>query len=330
MRQTIIPNMGYGNCYKLTLRHFSVNKKPQGDVGTVPVTRAYSDDVGGVDALVSQVVAMAQEDANNLHSGIQTYGVFAHFKDDQNYTPRCMFRVAAQEEYDPETSAADPSEPANERGLISQLMRHNEAIMRNSVMQSSYLLDTLRQENASQRELLQSQAEQSIEMAALIQETMDNATARRISERESETKQGMMTSVFEHLKLIFPVMLNKLAGQKIAPETDQSFQLLAGFFESLSQEQQQALIANLNPAQGAIFAEFLDTYERRKKAITSSDSPGPKINLAKLFDPIKEQVDKEHDSNDPKLARMEGHVKSFRDVFKTLPAFKGPIKPAKP
>jgi hypothetical protein len=209
-------------------------------------------------------------------------------------------------------------------------MRHNEAIMRNSVMQSSYLLDTLRQENASQRELLQSQAEQSIEMAALIQETMDNATARRISERESEAKQGMMSSVFEHLKLIFPVMLNKLAGQKIAPETDQSFQLLAGFFESLSQEQQQGLIANLNPAQSAIFAEFLDTYERRKKAITSSDNPGPKINLPKLFDTLKDQVDKEHESNDPKLARMEGHVKSFRDVFKSLPSFKGPIKPATP
>lgn len=210
-------------------------------------------------------------------------------------------------------------------------MRFCESIMKTSVMNTSYLLDTLRQENAGQRQLLQQKSEQEIEMAALMQETLDNATARRISEREAENKQGMMGAVFEHLKLLFPVILNKIAGQKITPETDPSFNLLASLFEGMSQEQQQVLVTQfLNPAQAAVFAEFLDTYEKRKRTLTASDAKGPKLNLGALFDPLKEQVrGDEHQSSDPKLNRMEGHARSFKDAFRRLPAFTGPIKPSK-
>jgi hypothetical protein len=325
MRQVTIPNTELGACYKFTIVHFSVNRKPQGDVNTVPVTKTFSDDLGGIDALVSQVVQIAQEDANNLHQGIQLYAVFAHFKNDPNYRPRHFFRVAANEEYDPETSGGDPSEPPTEKGQVTQLMRFCESIMRTSVMNNSYMFDALRQENASQRELISRQSEQQVEMGALIQETLDNATARRISEREAENKQGMMAAVFEHLKLLFPVILNKLAGQKITPETDPSFQLLAALFEGMSSEQQQALATQFfTPTQAAVFGEFLETYEKRKRVLTSADSPGPKLQLPKLYDDLKTQLRAEQDSSDTKIARMEQHAKSFRDLFSKVPPIRGP------
>jgi hypothetical protein len=164
-------------------------------------------------------------------------------------------------------------------------------------------------------------------MGALIQETMDNAVQRRIQEREAENKQGMLSAVFEHLKLLFPVILNKIAGQKITPETDPSFQLLAALFEGMSQEQQQVLCTQfLNPTQAAVFSEFLDTYEKRKRQLTSADAPGPKLQLPKLYDDLKTQLRGDHESGDAKIATMEKHAKSFRDLFSRIPTVRGPQK----
>ena len=326
MRQTaLVKDEELGACYKFSIVHFSVNRKPQGDVGVVTIPKTLGGEVGGVDALVSQVVQIAQEDANNLHQGIQLYAVFAHYPNNQNYRPRHYFRVAANEEYDPETSGGDPSEPANEKGLVSQLMRHNESIMRTSMMNTSYLLDTLRQENASQRELLAQDNEQKVSMIALIQETLDNSTARRISEREAENKQGMLAATFEHLKLLFPVILNKIAGQKIAPETDPSFNLLAALFEGMSQEQQQALCTQFfTPTQAAVFGEFLETYEKRKRKLTSADAPGPALQLPKLYDDLKTQLRSETQSSDDKLAKIESQAQSFKALFTKIPTIRGP------
>ena len=330
LRENILVNdPELGNCHKLVIRHFSVGKKPQGDVGTVRVAENLATDPGGVDALISEVVNRAQADANNLHSGIQLYGVFAYYTKNPNYTPRCFFRVSAEEEYDPEASGGDPTETPDARGLTTQLMRHLEAMARTSVMNTGFLIQTLQAENASQRELIHQQLEASIEVGALLQETLDNSTARRISEKEAENKQSMMGAVFEHLKLLFPVILNKLAGQKITAETDQSFNLLASLFESMSAEQQQVLVTQfLNPAQATVFAEFLGTYEKRKRQLTSSDAaPGVRLNLPTMFDKLKDQVDPDRPSNDPVIARQEGHAKSFRDTFKMAP-FKGPFRPS--
>lgn len=331
IRKIVVPattDQSLGRCTKLEVVHFSVNNKPQGAVGQVAIPRTF--EVDGVDTLVREIVEMAQEDANNLHQGIQRYAVFARFEKDANYNPRCYFRIAGKEEYDPDTGGADPSEPADAKGLVAQLMRHNEAIMRSMVVNSSYMMDTLRQENASQRILLDKQAEQAVEVGALIQEMLDNSTGRRLQEKESENKQAMLGATFEHLKLLFPVLLNKLAGQKVAPETDASFTTLAALFESMTQEQQQAFVTTfLQPSQVPLFGEFLASYEKRKQTLTktSPSSPAPSLNLPKLFDPIKEQSQSDT-SSDPKLGALETRAKTFKALF-SMPKLEGPVRPAK-
>jgi hypothetical protein len=320
----------YGHCTKVVVRHFSVNKKPQGDVTTIQLPPNFGSEDGHVDELVSDVIRAAQDDANNLHSGIQLYAVFAYYSENPNYTPRRYFRVGAEEEYDPEASGADPSETPDGRGLVAQTMRHLEAVFKTSVMNTSYLIQTLQQENQGLRQMNQQQNEQAVEMGALIQETLDNSTARRLAEKEAENKQVMMGSAFESLKLLIPVIMNKIAGQKITPETDPSFNLLAALFEGMSAEQQQALVTDfLTPAQGAVFAEFLDTYEKRKRVLKAADTQGPGLNFAALFDSVKEQSTALAETQDPKLASMEKHAKTFREAFSRRPTFTGPIKPGR-
>jgi hypothetical protein len=327
LRQNVlIKDEEYGKCIRLTVKHFSITKKPQGDVTKVSIPATFGED--GIEHLVSEIIQAAQDDANNLHSGIQLYGVFAHYERNANYTPRRYFRVGAEEEYDPESGGADPSETPDARGLVAQTMRHLEAVFKTSVMNTSYLIQTLQQENQGLRQTVAQQGEQAVEMGALIQETLDNSTARRLAEKEAENKQVMMGSMFENLKLLIPVIMNKIAGQKIAPETDPSFNMLAALFESMPSEQQQALVADfLTPAQGAVFAEFLDTYEKRKRALKSADAQGPGLNFKSLFDSVKEQSSALTETKDPNLASMEKHAKSFREAFSRKPSFTGPIRP---
>jgi hypothetical protein len=333
MRQNVlVVDDDNGPCVKLKVVHFSVNKKPQGDVGQIRVnTDLGVTDPGYIDSLISQVIALAQNDANNLHSGVQLYAVFAYYgKTGSNYTPRCYFRVAAEEEYDPEVAGGDPSEPPTATGITSQLMRHLEAMARTSQMGNAYVIQSLQADNASQRTLIQTMQQQTIDFMAMMQDSLDNSSRRRIDEKTAEIKQGVLEGVFEQLKLILPIILNKLAGQKITPETDPSFTLLAGLFESMSQEQQQDLVTKfMNPAQAAMFAEFLDTYEKRKKLLTAKDAPGGRLNLPALFDKPSERISDPHQSKDPMIDGMEKRTRSFADAFRNLKPFGGPIKPAK-
>jgi|WetSurSiteA1Bulk_404760.scaffolds.fasta_scaffold33603_2 hypothetical protein len=333
LRQNVlIKDEETGPCVKLKVIHFSVNKKPQGDVGQIKVDVSLAEsDTGYIDSLIRDVINRAQADANNLHSGVQLYAVFAYYaRSGANYTPRCYFRVSAEEEYDPEVAGGDPSEPPNATGLVSQLMRHVEAVQRSAQMGNAYIIQSLQADNASQRNLIQAMQQQTIDFMSLIQESLDNSAQRRNEERATETKQQMLEGVFEQLKLIVPIIMNKLAGQKITPETDPSFTLLASLFESLSQEQQQHLITNfLNPAQAAVFAEFLDTYEKRKRKLTSDTAPGASLNLRKLFEKPSARQIESHQSSDPKINNMERKAKSFADAFEGLKTFKGPIRPAK-
>jgi hypothetical protein len=327
-RQILVKDDKNGNCYRLVIRHYSINKKPQGDIDKIDLDlELLGHDPSAIDAIIEQVCQIAQADANALHSGLQTYGVHAYFDGNTNYAPRHLFRVGA-EDLDPESSGADPSEPATAQGLQSQLMRHNEALMKGMVMNTSYIMEALRRENADQRVLIAKNMEQSLEFVALMQETLDNSSQRRIDERNSEIKQEALAGVFEHLKLLLPTLLNKIAGQKIAPETDPSFTTLAALFESMPAEQQQAFVTQfLSPAQGVLFAEFLETYEKRKGQLVAKDAPGVKLNLPALFDTRKDRVNATRMPGDEKMARMEGHVKSFADAFKGV-KFSGPMKPS--
>lgn len=327
-RQILTKDERNGDCYCLIIRHYSVNKKPQGDVDKIDLDVEFiKHDPSAIDHIINQVCEAAQNDANALHSGLQTYGVHAYFNKNPGYSPRHLFRVGA-EELDPESTGADPSEPATAQGLQAQLMRHNESLIKTVVMNTSYVMEALRRENADQRQLISKNMEQSIEFVALMQETLDNSSQRRIDERNSEIKQEALAGVFEHLKLLLPTLLNRIAGQKIAPETDPSFTALAALFESMPSEQQQAFVTSfLTPTQGMLFAEFLDTYEKRKGQLVAKDAPGVKLNLPALFDNRKERVDATRSPGDSKMASMENHVKSFADAFKGV-KFSGPMKPS--
>ena len=296
-----------GPCKKFVLRHLNVANKIQGDVYTVNVPRDQSI-ISDPDHIIEQIAEHAQQDANDQNSGLQKYAVYAYFHGDPNYSPRKVFRVAADEAIEREV---DPSEPPTERGITTQLMRHNEIIMKNSMVVSGYQMQTLQKENARLRDQNDNLMKEHFGLLVLMQEMMDGSHKRRLEEKQAELQMSMLEGTFEHLKIALPIIVNRWAGKEVIPQKmNRGFYLLSSLLEGMSTEQQNMLQSSLSPQQLALLAEILQVYEeerdKAKKKISTNGHDGAKL-LTKLFEKRTDLVqdDKAVVIEDEKLRSIE-------------------------
>jgi hypothetical protein len=261
-KYVILPEKIHGRPSKILLRHLSVERKVQGDVASFPVKL----DPGSteIDALIDEICESAQKDADDLASGIQNYALYAFFPEDLNFFPRKVFRVAgANEDFERELT---PSEPPNEKGLVAQLMRHTENIMKTMTVSTGYMTGTLQRENQRLAEMNEKFAQQQVDFMVLLQDTMDGAHSRRLAEKKEEVGIAMRQDVMAKIDALIPVIINRIAGQTVMPVEDPSFILMGTLLESLTTEQQLNFLNSLNEGQRPLFGEMLSAYEKKKAA----------------------------------------------------------------
>ena len=252
---------GRGRCKRLVLRHMSLESKPQGDVNSfnIPQDEGLA---GETDMLVNKVVDAAQRDANDFEGGgIQKYALYAYYTDDQNYVPRKIFRVAADDEV---SRDVNPSEPPTERGLVAQTMRHLEAVMKTAVVSYGTTVENLTRQVRDYQESKKVTDQQTVDLMLLVQANINEAHRRRLDERKEEMEMGIKEGLFEHLKMAIPIILNRIAGKPLLPEQDKGFMLMAALLENLRPEQQAFLRESLDPPQAAVLGEILGEYEKKK------------------------------------------------------------------
>ena len=269
--QVCVTSKEMGRCKKVVLRHLSVDRKPMNDVHSVNIASdAAFEGTEIADKVILEITEAALRDANDL-KGVQTYGIYAYYTGDPNWAPRKIFRVSADEDFDPESG---PSEPPTEKGIVAQLMRHNEINSKNSLVAMGYIITTFQKEIGEQRAMNKTFMEQQIETAMFIQDVMNDAHKRRIEERKAEVEMTVMEGVFEHLKIILPIIANKLAGREIVPSSmPPEFMLFASLLENLSDQQQTILRDMLNPQQLTVLAELLGAYEKKKAKLFGDKPP---------------------------------------------------------
>ena len=313
----------HGRCKKVVLKHLNVERKPIADVHVVTINSDPATDGTEVaDKVVLEIAESSLRDANDVKAGVQTYAIYAYYTNDPNFCPRKIFRVSADEDFDPESGGV--SEPPTEKGILSQLMRHNEINSKNSLVAMGYIIQTFQKEIDQQRQMNQKFLEQQIDTSMFIQEVMNDAHKRRQEERESELKMSMMEGAFEHIKVLMPIIANKLAGRQIVPENmPPEFGLLASLLENLSDQRQTVLRDMLNPSQLTTLAELLGAYEKSKakifgdRAVASEDDENeettksiakrPANRLLQLFEKRSTLVNKDNrfTSKDVFMRKME-------------------------
>jgi hypothetical protein len=311
--QVQVESNNRGHCKKIVLRHLNVGKKVQGDVGVVNISRDQGL-VTEIDFIVNEIAEKAQQDANDLNSGLQLYAIFAYFAQDANYCPRKVFRVAAEDEIERDV---DPSEPPTEKGVSSMLMRHLEITQKNTMVTMGYQFQTMQKENARLREQNERYADTHFELLGLMQEMMDRGHKRRIDEKQAELQMSMVEGVYEHLKIALPVIVNRLAGKEVVPQkVNHGFYLLASLLEGMSQEQQNQLQETLSPQQLTLLAEILQIYEEeRHKNVGKMNGSGEKDKLLTLFEKRGELVKqgKAVVIDDEKLSSIEKRAKEIME-----------------
>jgi hypothetical protein len=253
----------HGRCYKVTLRHLNVNRENQGDVCSHQVKLDPGAEDDGVIPLLHTVATAAQRDADDLNAGVQLYALYAYYEKDRNFAVRKMFRVApsTEAEFDRQLS---PSEPASDKGMAAQAMRHTEVMMRQMAVMSGMALETQRRELARLSEMNERYSQQQIDFLILFQDTMNMATDRRLKERREEANIALKEEGLAKLAALAPVVINRLAGKAILPEEDQSLMLMSSLLENMSDEQQQQFLSMLNDTQKMTLAEIMHQYEAKK------------------------------------------------------------------
>lgn len=265
-KQVVIRDKNHGECTQIKLKHMSVDRKVQGDVASFSVKLDHGSDE--LDPLIDSICDAAQKDANDLNSGVQNYVLYAFFPQDLSYSPRKVFRVAGEnEDFERELN---PSEPPTEKGLVSQLMRHNESIVKTMTVGQGYITGTLQRENQRLAEMNEKFAQQQVDFMVLLQDTMNDSHSRRLAEKKEEVGIAMKQGAIEKLGSLVPVIINRIAGKQILPTGDPAFNLMGTLLESLSPDQQLMFLNTLDDNQKPLFAEMLSEYEKRKAAATGN------------------------------------------------------------
>ena len=207
-----------------------------------------------IEGWISEIEQIAYDDCEDL-GGVQRYALLPYYGKAQRN--RLIFRMAGEEKDDD----AFDSEPANKIGLIAQLMRHNEAIMRSSLGATNNVINQYARTVAtlaSQNEALNAKH---VESMVLMEDLTVQKHERQLQNRREDFQLGMKQEIFKDGKTLLPLVVNRLVGKKVLPENvDAKTMAMKGLMESLRPEQIGKVAQQLNPAQQVAFLEFYEMF----------------------------------------------------------------------
>ncbi|MFH1010994.1 MAG: hypothetical protein V1784_07150 [bacterium] len=209
---------------------------------------------------INDIEANSEADAGGI-GGIQSYVVLAFFEDEPDKPlARFTFRVAGDNEED---EGEISSEPPNRIGITSQLMRHNEAIMRTGTIATGQVVAVMQRTIASLSEANERLTTQRLESFQLIEELQSQKHERDLMASREAMKQQMIRETFEKATLLLPVVVNKLTGKTLLPERKSGQEIMIKeFMNSLTPEQANGLQNILKPEQLAVVLTMMDGFAK--------------------------------------------------------------------
>lgn len=213
LRNALVIEGREGPCFRLTLKHI-VTKGVGGDVANYNIGDAQDIDPTFLEELQGRIETDASVDAEGC-GGVQKYQLLSyHTKDPDKSQARLVIRAgdAANEEHDFD------SEPANERGLVAQQMRHNEALIRSQVTSTNNVMNILSRQNEKLQLEKEKLEEDRYRNLAMMESMMQDRHGRFLAEQQSEFDMKMKQETFAKLSMLVPTVVNKLAGHNILPE----------------------------------------------------------------------------------------------------------------
>jgi hypothetical protein len=215
-----------------------------------------------VDSFVDEIQSRAQSDASGI-GGVQRYELHVITKD-KRIGARFAFRVRGDDE-DMDGVAGD--EAANQRGLLTQLMRHNEQQNRTMVNSVGAVIAMLQRTNERLEDENQMLREERRKNWDLIDAAKGRDHERELELLDAHRKGEREDMMFQKINTLFPVILNRLTGKEMMPVEDKN--LLMSFVDTLNEEQFQKILSTLKPEQQILLLTVIK--EMKQKSLSASN-----------------------------------------------------------
>jgi hypothetical protein len=175
--------------------------------------------------LAQEIVGEATSDVENFLKGKHKYVVRC-----QDVNARCVFTLTVNETEDEDMD--DIEETPNKKGLLSQLMRHQEKVMKLAVGATKNVIDMQNRTIREAQERVKQLEERQVENIRLTEELVSGAHARNIEIRRIEKKEKRMDEIAGMVMQGAPMLLQMVAasgvkaggGEAQAVETGQAAQ----------------------------------------------------------------------------------------------------------
>ncbi len=247
---------------RLTLRNSSIEGRSP-PVDTFDLPREIESD--HVDAIALDILERAQSDSDGI-GGLNRYAILSHVGDDEKAIGRYTFKRHGSSEGD-ETGFGDIPEESSLRGVAAQLMRHNEALMRQAVGGFGSMLRVMSEQlnSANQRvlegESLRVEYFKAREIAASEESDRDMALLRATGE------QKRLDTIVEKASLLAPVIVNHVANKKVfGSAPDPQSLVFAAFVSSLSENQFSKIMGELTPEQQIAISQLVTQNSKGKSS----------------------------------------------------------------
>jgi len=255
-----------GRCVKFQIAHLAPSSKKGSDVGVVkiPPDGIPPEDL---DALITQIETICYEDAGGLE-GTQRYVLFPYFKDAQKTIGRFVLRIEGDANDDDELA----SEPATKTGLLAQLMRHQEAIMRTSMLGIQNVVQMQQRVISRLSEQNEAMLGKHVENINSLEDLRNEKHERDLKSEEARFRQKSMQDIVDKVMLLLPNVVNKLGGkgQKLLPEKSTTTEAgIYSLLSSITPDQLATLSGVLKPEQLAtlqnVYESTREKFEAEKK-----------------------------------------------------------------
>lgn len=250
VRRNAMADRRDGACRKFVLRHQTGGKGGGAQVSMWEV-ESHHRHADSANALAEEISMTAESDASGI-GGTQRYVLHAYHGESEKPTDRLTFRVDGDEEGDSDDFS---SEPANAKGVLSQMMRHNEAMMKGTLMGLTSVMTTMQRQMAKQADRLEHMETDRFRTIEVMERLFSQEHQRKLELQKQESRESMTRELMGKLQLFLPVVANKIAGKQLMPAPVN--EVLTGFLNTLSPEQAATIFGALNDEQRHFLQEFM-------------------------------------------------------------------------
>lgn len=244
-----------GRCVRVSLLHAAGRMR---GVRSWPI--AEDIDETTMEAMGWEILDAAGNDARDLF-GRQRYALAA-------YRSAHPDQISESKTFTRDGSGANDdadevdSEPPNQRGLTVQLMRHQEASARTALDAVRLMGKAMSAQIERMTERLVHAEDGQLRTMQLMESLVSERHEREMKDREHQLKMKAWAEMGEKVNLLVPAIVNRLAGQRLLPETTTPLgELLGTFMDSLEKGQIEQLRGVLKPHQFLTVVELLQARQ---------------------------------------------------------------------